>query len=325
MKKIFNPIALLFALSLLASCEEPLRMPQLEATLQKDHLTVNESMLIDFAGTTADYIVVYPGDDMQNYDLRDQSNTGLVVNKNRFTYSYQVPGTYTVVCLASTSGDKATDLQFTTRSFTVTVIDDQTEIDRISCPQIIRDEVFARPYAGDEWLMVLPRSVIYNNREQTVSLSQRLRFYIPSDSTRVSVNGAPYSSTTAYNLATPTDLLVTSDFGTQRPYKLYTVQYPRFSAFKLLGVSGTVTLDEFNYATSTVNLALPAGTDVSHLAPEFTTYGALDQVYIGNVEQVSGVSPVDFTQSITYRLVATVPGKPDMQAESTVVVKITFR
>jgi hypothetical protein len=282
-------------------------------------------MIIDFAGSTADNIVVYPGDDRQNYELRDQSNTGLVVNKQRFTYSYQVPGEYKVVCLASTAGDRATNLQTDTCSFTVKVIDDQTEIERISCPQIIRDEVFAEQQANDEWLMVLPRSVIYNNREQTVSLSQRLRFYIPSDSTKVRVNGNDYSSTTAYNLSSPIDILVKSDFGTERPYKLYTINYPRFSTFKLLGVAGTITLDAFDYSTCVINVTLPRGTDVSSLTPEFTTYSATDKVYIGNAEQTPGVSAVDFTRDVTYRLVATVPGKPEMQAESTVVVKISLQ
>jgi hypothetical protein len=324
MKKTLKTIIGICALLGVFSCEETIQPPQLEASINKELLTVNESMVIDFVGSTADNIVVYPGDNMQNYDLRDQSNTGLVVNKQIFSYSYQVPGTYKVVCLASTSGDKAADLQFATRSFTVTVIDDETEIDRISCPQVIRDEVFAEQHANDECLMILPRSVIYNNREQNVSLSQRLRFYIRSDSTQVTVNGNKYSATTAYNLSSsPVDILVTSDFGTERPYKLYTLNYPRFSSFKLSGVDGTVALDEFDYGTSTVNVTLPTGTDASSLVPEFTTYSPTDKVYIGNTEQASGVSAVDFTQDVIYRLVSTVPNKPEMQAESTVRVKIS--
>jgi hypothetical protein len=325
MEKIVKTIAGIGVFLLAFSCEETIRTPQLEASISKDLLTINESMVIDFAGSTADNIVVYPGDDMQNYDLRDQSNTGLAVNKKLFTYSYRAPGVYKVVCLASTSGDMATNLQFATRSFTVTVIDDRTEIDRISCPQIIRDEVFAEKHANDEWLMVLPRSVIYNNREQNISLSQRLRFFIQSDSTKVFVNGNNFSATTAYNLSSPVDILVISDFGTERPYKLYTVNYPRFSSFKLLGVSGTAKLNEFDYGTYVMNVSLPQGTDVSSLVPEFTTYLPSEKVYIGNAEQVSGVSTADFTKEVVYRLVSTLPGKPEMQAESTVIVKINYQ
>lgn len=325
MKKIAKIMVAVSAFLLIISCEETVKPPRLEASINKDWLAINESMVIDFAGSQADNIVVYPGDAMQNYDLRDKSNTGLVVNKRMFTYSYQVPGTYKVVCLASTSGDMATDLKFDTCSFIVHVIDDQTDIDRISCPQVIRDEVFAEKHAHDEWLMVLPRSVIYNNREQNISLSQRLRFYIQSDSTKVWVNGNVYSATTAYNLSSPVDILVKSNFGTERPYKLYTINYPRFSSFKLLGVSGTTTLNEFDYSTCVMNVTLPLGTDVSRLVPEFTTYLSTEKAYVGNEEQQSGVSTVDFTNGATYRLVSTLPDRPEMHAESTVVVKIGFQ
>jgi hypothetical protein len=325
MKKIAKILIGIGAFLLVVSCEETIKTPLLEASINKELLTINESMIIDFSGSIADNIVVYPGDDMQNYDLRDQSNTGLVVNKKLFTYSYRVPGAYKVTCVASTSGDMAKNLEFTTTSFTVNVIDDETEIDRISCPAVIRDEVFAKKHANDEWLMVLPRSIIYNNREQNVSLSQRLRFSIQSDSTKVLVNGNNYSATTAYNLSSPVDVLVKSNFGTERPYKLYTINYPRFNPFTLLGVNGIAKLDEFNYSTYIVNVTLPSGTNVSSLVPEFTTYLPSDKVYIGNTEQISGVSTVDFTQDVTYRIVSTVPGKPDMQSESTAVVKIAFQ
>ncbi|MDR1718872.1 MAG: hypothetical protein LBR67_01955 [Dysgonamonadaceae bacterium] len=325
MKTIAKIVAGLCTILLVVSCEEKIEEPQLEASINKELLAINESMIIDFAGTSADNIVVFPGDDMQNYDLRDQSNTGLVVNKKLFTYSYSTPGTFKVVCLASTAGDMAKDLKFATCSFNVTVIDDQTDIERISCPQIIRDEVFAEKYPNDEWLMVLPKSIIYNSREQNISLSQRLRFYIQSDSTKVFVNGSAYSSTTAYNLAVPVDIMVKSNYGTERPYKLYMINYPRFSSFKLAGVTGTAALDEYDYSTYTVNLTLPKGTNVSGVAPEFAVATASDKVYIGNTEQVSGVSTADFTNGVTYRIVSTVAGKPEMQAETTVVVKVAFQ
>jgi hypothetical protein len=65
---------------------------------------------------------------------------------------------------------------------------------------------------------------------------------------------------------------------------------------------------------------------VSNLVPEFTTYlPSSDKVYIGHTEQIPGVSTVDFTKEVTYRIVSTLPGKPDMQSESTVVVKIAFQ
>ena len=308
------------------SCEnEEIRMPVAEVSVNKTQLEINETMIIQFTGV-ADQVVVFTGDDRHDYNLRDQSNTGLVVNKNLFTYSYAVPGVYEVVCLASTAGDRATDLKFDACSFTVTVVDDVTEIDRLSCPQVIRDEVYAKRQANDEWLMVLPRRVIYNDRLQNVSItSQRLRFYVQSDSTKVFVEGDEFVATRGYNLSAPVAILVQSDYGTERPYKLYTMNYPEFNSFKLLGIDGVVSLDIFDYSAYTWNVTLPQGTDVSHLTPEFTTYLPTEKVYIGEVEQLSGSSAVDFRQKVTYRLVSTLPDKPEMQAEATVNVQINYQ
>lgn len=74
-----------------------------------------------------------------------------------------------------------------------------------------------------------------------------------------------------------------------------------------------------------MNLILPKGTDVSRLVPEFTTCSPNEKVYIGNVEQLSGTSSVDFTQNVKYRLVSTLADHPDMQAISDVTVKIIFQ
>ena len=327
MKKVIKIIAGICAFLLVFSCEEDkVGTPQIEAGINKELLTINETMRISFTGSAADQIVVYPGDDMHNYDLRDQSNTGLVVNKNLFTYSYSVPGVYKVVCVASTAGEMAANLQYDTCSFTVTVIDDVTEIDRLSCPQVIRDEVFGNKYANDDWLMALPRKVIYNNREQNILLaSQRLRFYVQSDSTKIVVDGSEFVATKGYNLSAPVAVLARSNFGTERPYTLYTVYYPEFSSFKLSDAEGILNRNIFDYTTFVLNITLPAGTDVSNLIPEFTTYSSAEKVYIGNTEQISGASRVDFTKEVIYRLVSAPPDKPAMQAEANVVVKIIFQ
>jgi hypothetical protein len=311
------------SLCLIACEKEAATTPQAAITVNKNQFTVNESMIIQFTGL-ADQVAIYTGDDMHNYDLREQSNTGFVVNKNLFTYSYSTQGLYKVVCVASTYTDRADDLKRDTCSLTVTVIDDQTEIERLSCPQIIYDEVFAEKHAGDEWLMLLPRKIKYNNSTPSISLSQRLRFYIRSDSTKVYVNGNEYSSTDKYDLSVPADITVRSDFGTARTYKLYTLQYPEFNSFKLQGVEGTWVRNEYDYSAFELQITLPQGTDASHLVPEFTTSSPAEKVYIGDTEQLSGISAVDFTQDVTYRLFSTLAANPGMQAVSTVNVKISY-
>jgi len=281
-------------------------------------------MVVNFIGS-ADQAVIYTGDDMHNYDLRHESNTGFVVDKGLFTYSYSTPGVYKVVCVASTYTDKATDLKRDTCSFTVTVTDDVTEILKLSCPQILYDEVFASKLSNDEWLMTLPRKVRYNNQTPSISLSQRLRFYIQSDSAKVFINESLFSATQRYNLSSPVDISVKSHQGTIRPYKLFTIYYPEFTTFKLAGVTGTLVRNEYDYSTFEMKVTLPVGTDVSNLKPEFEMFSPTDKVFIDDVEQTSNISEVNFSQNVTYRLTSTVPGNPDKQATSFVVVKINFQ
>lgn len=306
----------------MVSCEEETaRPPRAEININKLQLMINESMVVNFTGT-ADQAVVYTGDDMHDYNLRDQSNTGFVMNKDLFTYAYSVPGVYKVVCVASTYTDLATDLKQDTCSYIVTVVDDETEIERLSCPQVLYDEVFAKRMENDEWLMTLPRKVKYSTSTPSISLSQRLRFYIPSDSAKVSLNGKEYSAVAKYDLASPIDIEVKSNYGTVRPYKLYTLYYPEFNGFSLTGVKGVLSRSEFDYNMFEMNVTLPVGTDIRTLVPEFTMYSATDKVYIGDVEQISGVSMVDFSNGVTYRLVSFVPDNPVMQAVSFIKVSI---
>lgn len=223
MKRTIN-IAIGVCLCLLIySCEEKsITVPKAAMTISTTQLAINESMEIHFTGT-ADQVAIYTGDEMHDYDLRIQSNTGFIVNKGLFTYSYPTPGVYKVVCVASTYTDMAAELLYDTCSYTVTVLDDVTEIDKISCPQVLYDEVFAENIGNDEWAMRLPRKVKYNTASPSISLTQRLRFYIGSDSTRVFVNGNPFAATAKYDLSGTVHITVRSHLGTSRTYKLYTI------------------------------------------------------------------------------------------------------
>ncbi len=327
MKIIINILLVICASLFVISCEnEEAPDPQAAITVDKLLLKINESMVIRFTGI-ADQAVVYTGDNMHEYELRDQSNTGFVVNKGLFTYAYTVPGRYKVVCVASTYTDRATDLKRDTCSYTVTVIDNETEIEKISCSQVLYDEVFADKLENDEWLMLLPRKVKYNTSTPSISLSQKLRFYIHSDSTKIFINDKEFSNTSAtkYNLSTPLDITVKSHYGTVRPYKLYTMYYPEFNTFKMLGATGTLVRTEFDYSSFDMEVTLPVGTDISSVKPEFTMFSATDKVYIGDAEQISGSTVVDFTKGVTYRLVSTLPENPAIQSEATVNIKIKYQ
>lgn len=326
MKTLLKTIIFVIAIFFFTSCEEKITVtPEAKMTLNQTQFSINESMIINFSGI-ADQVVIYTGDDMHNYELRDQSNTGFVVNKGLFTYAYSTPGTYKVVCVATTYNDLAMELKRDTSSYTVSVIDNDTEILRLSCPQILYDEVFANKLPNDEWLMILPRKVKYNTSTPTISLTQKLQFYTLTGSAKIKINNADFVATTKYNLATPLDIVVESNYGTIRPYKLYTMNYPEFVSFKLANVEGVLTRNEYDYSSFKMQVTLPAGTNVSNLIPMFTTTSTTDKVYVANVEQVSGSTAANFTQEITYKLVSIFSAEhPNKQAIATVTVKVTLQ
>lgn len=325
-QSLFKIVSYFCLIAFFASCEDnSVSVPKATMTINQTQFNMNESMIINFKGV-ADQVVIFTGDNMHNYQLRDSSNTGFVVNKGLFTYSYATPGTYKVVCVATSYGNMAKELKRDTSSYTVTVIDDATEIDKLSCPQILYDEVFANKLANDEWLMILPRKVKYNTSTPVISLTQKLQFYTRSASTKISINAVDFVSTTKYSLATPLDVVATSNFGTVRPYKLYTMYYPEFTSFKLSNVEGTLVRNEYDYSSFKMQITLPAGTNITSLIPQFVTTSATDKVYVSNVEQISGTTAANFTQEVTYKLVSTFSAEhPEKQAIATVTVKVTVQ
>ena len=323
MKIALKTILGFLVIAAFTACEDDeATQPHAAMSVGKYIYDTNETMKIHFTGS-AEHVVIYTGDTDHDYELREASNYGLVVNKGLFTYSYQQPGTYKVVCVATNHTDAGNSIKRDTCSFMVKVIDDVTEIERLSAPQVIYDEVFANPVNETDWLLRLPRKIKFKTSNATVSLSQKLKFYIGSDSTKVYIDDKEFSSTAKYNLANVLNIKLKSHEGTERPYKLYTVNYGEFKTFELLGVQGTITRSEFDYSYYEINMTVPSGSDLSNLAPTFTLYSDNDKVYIDDVEQISGTTTADFTKPVTYRFVASYPNRPDITAESTVIVTVT--
>lgn len=306
--------------AMLTACDdEKATQPVSAISIEKNMLEVNESMTIHFVGN-ADNVVVYPGDSGHDYELREESNTGLVVNKNLLTYSYTTPGTYKVVCVATNHADEGNSILTDTCSVFVKVIDDCTEIEKISTAALY-DEVFAERLNTQDWLIALPRKIKYKTSTPSVSLSQKLKFYIPSTSTKVYIDGADYNANNKYNLAQTHAVKLVSDEGTSQDYNLYTLNYGEFKTFAVGGVVGKITRTEYDYSYFEINMEVPSGTDLTNLAPDFTLYATNEKVYIGDVEQTSG-NKMDFTHPVTYHFVVTSTDNPEISVESTCVVTI---
>lgn len=323
--KFKTTVCLIFAglATMLTACDDDkATQPTAAVSIEKNLLEVNESMAVHFVGN-ADNVVVYPGDPGHDYELREESNTGLVVNKNLLTYSYSTPGTYKVVCVATNHADEGKSILSDTCSVYIKVIDDCTEIERISTTPLY-DEVFAERLNPQDWLIAMPRKIKFKTATPSVSLSQKLKFYISSPATKVYIDGADYNANSKYNLAQNHAVKLVSDEGTSRDYNLYTLNYGEFKSFKVAGVTGAITRTEFDYTRNEIDIQLPTGTDLTKLEPNFTLYADNEKVYIGDAEQTTG-STVDFTSPVTYRFVVTSTENPEVSVESTCVVTITSK
>lgn len=310
----------------LGSCDDDLdkaSQPVARATVEEPTVEVNQSMVLHYQGT-GDRVSVYPGDEGHDYELRDQGNSGLVVNKGIFTYSYSTPGTYKVVCVANSVGDGGETLLSDTCSLVVTVIDDITAIDRISAPQVLYDEVFAEAVNSTDWVLKLPRKVKYKTSTPSVSLSQKLKFYISSLTTTISIDGAAVSTSKKYDLTKSHDITTLSNAGTSRAYRLYTLSYGEFKSFAVGGVTGKIERTEYDYSVQYINVKVAQGTDLTQMVPKFTLYGDNEKVYLNGVEYATG-TVTDFTEPVEFTFVSTCADKPELTATSKCTVTVTYK
>lgn len=321
MMKKYISLTAIMALALVSCSEEKALQPTAAISVDTKKVNINESVTIRFTGA-ADNVVMFPGDSGQDYELINENNTGLVVNKGLFTYAYTTPGVYKMVCVATNHADEGRSLLTDTCSVWIRVIDDVTEIDKISAYPVVRDEIFAKRCNEKDWLMAFPRKMRFQSSNPSVALSRKLKFYVPSQSTKIFINGEEYKSSTSYNLANTLSVTAVSYEGTSREYNLHTLYYGEFKSFSVAGVTGSIERNAFNYNDYAINLKVPVGTDLSSLKPEFSLFADNEKVYIGDKEQVSGVSTVDFTSPVTYRFVTTSPENPAISVESTCVVSL---
>ncbi len=315
----------LMAALVFVGCDQKdvVNQPEAAVSVEKFTYDINESMEVRFTGS-ADNVVLYTGDKDHNYDLREESNYGLVVNKGVITYAYQQPGTYKVVCVATNHGDYGQTMLQDTCSFEVKVTDDVTEIYNLSASAVLYDEVFAELVGENDWLLGIPTKVRFKGKDMKINIKkQKLKFYIHSGSSQIYVNDALHKNNTQYDLSKALDVKVVSHAGNERNYKLYALNYPEFATFELAGAAATITRNEYDYSYFVVDVTVPAGTDVTNLAPKFTFTGEGEKAYINGTEQVSESTKVDFSQPVTYTLVGKSAENEAIEIKSEFVVNVT--
>jgi hypothetical protein len=120
----------------------------------------------------------------------------------------------------------------------------------------------------------------------------------------VSVGGvAQVSGATPNDFTRPLPYLVTAADGTTATYTVTVVPAPSpakaLTAFSIVSPPAAGAIDE---AAGAVSVTVPHGTALTALVASFTTTGV--SVEVGGVEQVSGVTPNDFTRPVDYLVTA---------------------
>lgn len=325
MKKAIHILITILAVLGFTQCSDenqPARTPVASATVSATQLEINQSMKILFTGI-ADQVVVYTGDNSHNYALRDSSNTGYVMNKTEFTYSYSTPGTFHVVILATTYDTYlGKGLRTDSISFDVTVVDDNVDINEVYS-YINPNTYYAEAMNDVDWVMRVPTKQMYNNKEVTLNAKrQRLSFDINSDSTKIYVDDILYSSRTYYDLTATHQIHVVSNYGTTRDYRLYTLVYPELKTIKLNGVTAKQLRDAYYQDLLTYSVNLPSTSDLTKAIITFTLDSDV-KMYAGSQEIHSG-DAIDLTDASTsYTLVRTSTASSVATATTRIVFSAT--
>lgn len=319
---LIKSVVLMIALTCIVSCtEKEIVVPQISVEVEKTTYQINETVIFNMIGE-AQQIAIFTGDSKHDYELfADGGNTGFVVNKKTFSYSYKQPGTYKVVIVSSNFTENGETIKSDTCSVTLNVIDDDATIKTLTCPKVLYDEIAAIDINETDWLIRLPQKIMFAGKVATISSKQRLSFKLASDSTALLINGVKFNATTTYELNNPLTLSLTAHAGNSRDYTLYMLRLPEFASFKINGVDGVIVRNEFSYDRMTMSVTLPVGVDKTALIPEFTLSEG-QEVYVNDILLTSSVSVVDFSSPVVFHIKNIYSGKPELIAETEVTVTV---
>ena len=324
-------ILLLFSLLFLYSCEkeEKVIIPVAQFIVSATEVSVNETVTFEYTGEGAKQVVIYTGDEGHNYDLKALSNTGLVMNKGILTYSYKTPGQYKAVLLASNYDKEGKQILFDTAEIDIRVVDNGTALRYVYLKRDVYNKEISGQITGNHILFAVPYKVRISGRDIAVNIErQRIDIAAFSDAAIITVDGEEYVSTPAsrlinYDLTKPHVVKVISDAGDTQEHEIKALHYPIFETFSINGVQGSVAeCSDFDFDKMYVTVTLPPGTDRTALVP---TFGSADAeiIKIGDVEQVSGVNAVNFTNPVTYTLKTWIPEFEDtLWCESEMIVTV---
>ena len=360
MKKI-KIIYILFVALIFTSCDENgyLRdlyvAPEAAFEIEKDTYDVFESVHFVNKGS-GQYYVVYPGDATHVYGK--EGDTGYsTTSDGQFSYSYQEPGTFTAVWIASSineNGERVFDVDSV--KINVVALDgglDNLRINNLyrmseyagtvyytSYAEFISQDSLICPILFDAWRDATFNSIKAKqlvNFELSSNLADMYWINAAGEEKKI-VSGSTASRIVEFvqdgKLKIQNFRVITAS-GVISNYYVAPVMIPKMTKFSIGGASATIARDIAYYNQYNVTLQLSDNTvDLTNVIPVFETMnndpnlldGTNCRVTIDGVEQISGVTPVDFSNGpVTYTIDYNFMGNnnPKLTQQSLVTVSVT--
>lgn len=331
MRKYISTVLLIVAL-ILQACEENGYLTDVyikaEASFktEKKQYDVFESVTFENTGSGQKF-VIYTGDEGHIYGKA--GDTGFATASNGiFSYSYQEPGIYKAVWLASSINENG-DIEFSKDSTTIEVVATNGGLDFLYIYRLCRmpniTGLYYEPYGefvSEDTLMV---PIIYEawtgnylqkklmvNFELSSQLSS-FYWYNPLTGEDKLLESGKTSTSKIINFVEDGAIKVqkfkvVTASGISANYYVAPVMIPQFTKFSINGVQGKITRNISYYERFEIEVSLPLGTDLSKVTPEFEVLnndinlvGDNVEVSIDGEPQISGQTTVDFSsKSVTY-------------------------
>lgn len=330
--------------------------PTAAFTTDKTEYEVLESVRFTNAGAGSSF-VVWTGNPGHTYGV--EGDTGFAAGSDgSFVYSYDEPGEYEVVWVASSVNSDKTPVYATARA-RITVTDRSGGLDRFVISNLYR----MREYAGTVYYnavgtFVSPDTLVCpviwdawrEARVNSLKALQLIDFQLTSSSATFSWLDKAAGELKPLKSGISTSrivnfieeghpavqqFVVTTSTGNETKYYVAPVLMPAFTEFSINGVKGKIERDIAYYDRYDVTVTLPAGTDATALKPEFVVMnndaalldGSDLKVTVDGREAVSGATEVNLSEGRTavYRIAYRMAGEtnPSLSHETEVTVKIT--
>lgn len=352
MKKIQNILLIATGIVVLVGCKNQYLKDYYVAPQASFKTSVNgivntlESVIFTNTGTGQTY-AIWTGDAKHIYG--QANSTGFTIGSSGvFSYSYNEPGTYNVVWIASSIKSDG-KVEQSIDSLRLEVKDNTNGIDILSIYKVDRmpaeynqpsttyynangvffHDTILCPIIYEAWKDNRIKSKLY--LDYRLSSPASSLYCYQTDWTKIrSMTDQNFSVMNGNKIAIQPLKVVTSS-GAERIFQLAAVIIPKLTEFSINGVKATIKHEVSTYNVYDVTLTLPKGTDLSALQPVWILMddnvnlldGTNASVKVNGVEQKSGMSVVDFSKGVvTYDLSYQMLGETNSNMSRTAQMKV---